>query len=229
MTVKSYILQRLGGAFETALLMPSGIKKFDGTPRETLLSFLVLVISIPLSYISISTFPPLGTHDIETIKVVGVHRFSWAISFLIGLGMIYAFARYVTGGNTQKIWLYYTLANWVTLLFIPLNSFFLFLYAQGVFADKTLTDVYLVIRLYGYLIGGFVIYRVFNPPWELAAAMACFFLVMGQVVLKTSYVIFDFPLVDYMQVYGPTAMERAAEEAARAAAAAAETAGNGGE
>ncbi|MBL1148032.1 MAG: hypothetical protein HND56_11480 [Pseudomonadota bacterium] len=210
MSVAAEIKKRLIGAFETALFIPSGIERFSGTPRETFISFAVSLISLPLSFVSTRIHPPIGTEAFSADYVFFVHFLSGLASFTIGFLMIYGFARFVTGGNTNRIWLYYTVSNWISLIFIPLGMLFMALRYYGVFEPKTLEDVMLVLRLYGYGIGGYMIYRIFKPPVELAGALVCFILVMGQVVLKGAYTLGGLPNVDYMERYGPSAVQEAA-------------------
>lgn len=196
-----YFKQRLRGGFESALLMRQGLSYFDGTPRETAFSFLILLISMPLSYISTHIHPPLGTEDFSPLMIYGVHFFSSMILMLIGFLILYGFSRYVTK-NVNQMWLYYTVGNWVAAIFIPVSVLLMGVKYYDLIADKTMEDLMLVLRLYGFLIVGCLIFNVFRPPWELAGAIACLFIVMGNVVLDASYNLWDVPVVDYMEVYG---------------------------
>lgn len=202
----SYIKQRLKGGLETALLMRQGLTLFDGTPRETLLSFSIIFITLPVKYISTLIHPPLGMDGIDPGKIYGVHFFASCVSMLVGFLVIYGFARYVTK-NQEKVWLYYSVGNWVAFVFLPLSFLLLFVKHAGMIGDKTMEDLMLVLTLYGFVIGACIIYNIFRPPWELAGALACFFLVKGQVILDASYTLFDLPIVDYMDVYGAGAKE----------------------
>src|SRR5690606_31521936 len=80
----------------------------------------------------------------------------------------------------------------------------------GVFEPKTMEDATLGLRLYGYGIGGYMIYRLFKPAIEFAGALVCFILVMGQIILKGAYTLGGLPNVDYMERYGPSAVKQAA-------------------
>src|SRR5690606_33433020 len=128
-----------------------------------------------------------------------VHFLAGLVSFAVGFAMIYGFARFVTGGNTKRLWLYYTVSNWVGFVFLPLGMLFMALRHYGVFEPKTMEDATLVLRLYGYGIGGYMIYRIFKPPVEFAGALVCFILVMGQIILKGAYTLGGLPNVDYME------------------------------
>lgn len=214
MSAAAYIKQRLTGAFETALFVPGGIERFSGTPRETLISFSILLISLPMSYVSAIIHPPIGTEGFATGHVFFVHLMADIVSFAVGFAMIYGFARFVTGGNTHRMWLYYTVSNWVGFLFLPLGVLFVTLRHYGIFAPKTMEDVTLVLTLYGYGIGGYMIYRIFKPSVEFAVALVCFVLVMGQIVLKGAYTLGGLPNVDYMERYGPSAMQAVQQEPA---------------
>jgi len=213
MGVFAYIKNRLVGGFETALFLPHGLDKFSGKPRETWISFSILLVSLPLSYLTMHVHQPIGTEGFSLEKIYMVHMFSTVVEMVIGFLMIYGFARFVTGGNTEKIWLYYTLSNWLGFVFLPLGLLFVALRYYGIFGPKTMEDVMLVLTLYGYAIGGFIVYRVFKPPMELAVALVCFILVMGQGVLNASYDLWGLPNVDYMEVYGPSATQTAEEAA----------------
>ena len=63
MSIKTYIGQRLLGAFELAILMKQGLSRFNGTPKEALFSFSVLLAAKPISYIATTIHKPLGTED----------------------------------------------------------------------------------------------------------------------------------------------------------------------
>ncbi|TNE32903.1 MAG: hypothetical protein EP349_00585 [Alphaproteobacteria bacterium] len=214
MSVAGYCKTRLTGAFETALFIPGGVARFSGTPRETLISFAASLVSLPLSFVSTKIHPPIGTEGFSADYVFFVHFLAGLVSFALGLAMLYGFARFVTGGNTNRIWLYYTVANWISLIFMPLGILFMALRYYGVFEPKTMEDVMLVLRLYGYGIGGYMIYRIFKPPVELAGALICFVLVMGQIILKGAYTLGGLPNVDYMERYGPSAVQEAAQQQA---------------
>jgi len=197
----SYIKQRLKGGLETALLMRQGLKMFDGTPRETLISFSVWLITIPLSFLSTYIHNPIGTEDISPSKTYGVHFLSGCVSMLVGFLVLYGFSRYVTK-NQEKLWLFYTVGNWVAFIFIPLNILLMFAKHNGMIGDKIMEDLMLVLTLYGFAIGACLIFNVFRPMWQFAGALACFMLVKDQEILKIFYTLFDFPIVDYMDRYG---------------------------
>lgn len=212
MDAANYIKTRLTGAIETALFIPDGVGRFSGTPRETLISFSILLVSLPLSYLSIIVHPPIGTEAFAAGHIFLVHFLSGIVSFTFGLAMLYGFARFVTGGNTDRIWLFYTMSNWLGFLFMPLGLLFMALRHYGIFEPKTMEDATLVLTLYGYGIGGYMIYRIFKPPVEFAIALICFSLVMGQIVLKGAYTLGGLPNVDYMERYGPSAVQEAAQQ-----------------
>lgn len=199
--IKSYILPRILGAFEIAILMRQGLKRFDGTPKETLLSFWILALTTPLSYLATDIKKPLGAEDFSTSYIFTIDTIVSIVAFIIDLLLIYGFAKYVTK-NTEKIWLFYTVGNWVSVIFIPLAIIFYYFKFNGLIELKTIEDINILLTLYGYWIAGFVIYHIFRPPWELAAALTLGVLVMGQVIHDAIYRLASIPVVDYMEVFG---------------------------
>ncbi len=199
--VKTYILLRLLGAFEIIIFMKQGLKRFDGTAKETLLSFSILLITMPLSYLATDIKKPLGAEDFSTNYIYFVGTVISVVSFVVSLLLLFAFAKYVTK-NTKKIWLFYTIFNWVVAVFIPIAILLYYLKFNEMLDKRMVEDINIFLTLYGYVIAGFVIYRIFNPPWELAAAFACGILVIDQVIYDLIFTIAGIPIVDYMEVFG---------------------------
>ena len=170
------------GTLEIALLLPKGASRFSSDSRNFKLSFLIPILLLPLTLITVFYAHPAGALPDEATKILTV---IYTLRLFISLGLFLSFV-YLVAKTLDKVNEFKKLAtanNWLTLpaavLMLPLLGLFM----SGSHSWAEIYPMMVIVTLYSYAYTGFMIAKVMRVPYEFAAFMAIFGLMIHQTSL----------------------------------------------
>lgn len=185
--------------FETMIFLKSGVHRFDTSKRAAWLSMAVPVALLPLAFVTVPIAPPLGTDDLPPIDVANVSILIKIVSYALFAGGMFAYAQ--VSKQLDRFPHMITSMNWVGLGTALLSVPVLWLHYIDFIDRQTVEDLFIWVLVYQYALVGFIIWCCYRIPWELAAALAIFSIFINQSTHDVLYIAFEFPIVDYFDVY----------------------------
>lgn len=187
-------------SIDLMLFMEPGIRPFENADKYMFLrSFWWTVFFIPITFWSVTVIQPLGAEETDKFLLGLTGALSGLAALLFGMLLLYGFAKYVD--RMQGFFTMVTAANWVGVLMTLLAIIFVSLIGSSDMERKTAEDVLIVFQIYGYAVTGYIAYRSFNIPWQLAAFVAILMLFANETSHDIVYMIADVPVVDYSEVF----------------------------
>lgn len=189
------ISRNLMGCLETALFMRGSENRFCADRKAMIKSFIIPVILLPLTLITVLSAHPEGTLNATSMQVLSV---IYALRLFVYLGAFLAFV-YCMARTMDKLDDFYRFAtanNWLTIpaavLMLPLVAMFL----NGNYEWADIYPLMVFITLYSYAYTAFMAVHVMRIPMELA----CFIAIAGMAIHQTSLDILKWVAVSFIQL-----------------------------
>lgn len=168
--MRGVLWKNFKNGFDLILLMRSGIDGFPDDVAAARQSFLAPLALFPLTMVFAVFQPPIGMDDLALWRIELVLSIHMVISWCLFLLVVYwlsgvmerraHFFRFVSAYNWA------TAAYSVTVLpFLPLRAF-------DVLSQSDMYVFGTILALYGYVVTGFILWRVFLIPLALASALS---------------------------------------------------------
>lgn len=190
-SVKSHLL----GCLEVALFMRGGEKRFCASAESMMKSFLIPVILLPLTLLTVFSAHPGEALSATSMQVLGV---VYALRLFVYLGLFLAFV-YTMAKTMDKLDAFYRFAtanNWLAIpaaaLMLPLLVAFL----GGHYSWAEIYPLMVFITLYSYAYTAFMAMHVMRIPMELA----CFIAIAGMAIHQTSLGVLKWAAVNVIQL-----------------------------
>jgi hypothetical protein len=173
--------QTLLGTLEIALFMPRGAKRFGGSVKEFKKSFLIPLMILPLTLITVLAAHPSGNLAPETAQIL-MAIYSLRLFVYLGLfiGIVYFMAKSLD--RLDGFHRFVVANNWLTLPAAVLTAPLLIAFMNGYYSWAEVYPLMVMITLYSYAYTAFMAVHVLRVPWEMAA----FIMVMGMAIHQTS-------------------------------------------
>lgn len=176
--IKSALL----GCLEIALFMPKGIERFGTDIGAMWRSFILPILSMPLTFIALTHMQNATPELTEAsyITVAGLFFIRGIFTIILGLGILYAFSK--AYDRMQYFCLAITIGNWTTVISTVL---FLPILLSMMLGWHNWEDVYpfsLILTMYTYIFGTFAMTYALRIPWEMAG----FLTIIGLAINQTS-------------------------------------------
>jgi len=189
------IKQNLLGALEIALFMRSGAERFCAGRTGMMKSFVIPLILLPLTLLTILSAHPAGTLDATSMKMLAA---LYSLRLFVYLGAFLAFV-YTMAKTMDRLDAFYRFAcanNWLSipaaLLMAPLVIAFL----NGAYSWTEIYPIMVCITLYAYAYTAFMATYVMRIPMELA----CFIAIAGMAIHQTSLDVLKWAAVSVIQL-----------------------------
>lgn len=168
---KGEIRRHLLGSLETALFMPGGPERFCTSARAMKASFLIPVLLLPLTLVTVFSGHPLGVLDMTSAQILtAIYSLRLFVYLALYCGLVYVMAK--STGRLDHFHRFVTANNWLTLpaaaLMVPLLALFL----NGAYGWSEVYPLMVFITLYSYAYTAFMAMYVMRVNWELAGFIA---------------------------------------------------------
>lgn len=189
-------INHLLGTLEIALFMPGGAKRFGDSLSAMKRSFLIPLMILPLTLITVLAAHPAGSAlDNSTAQILMV---IYSLRLFVYLGLFLA-AVYLMAKGMDRLDGFRRFAianNWLTIpaaiLMLPLIVMFI----NGHYSWSEIYPLMVVITLYSYAYTGFMAAHVLRLPWEMAG----FIMVVGMAINQTSLDVLKWAAVNTVQL-----------------------------
>ncbi|MGH1455980.1 MAG: hypothetical protein ACRBDI_04300 [Alphaproteobacteria bacterium] len=179
------IIRKLLGCFEVFLLMPVGIKRFEGSRAEAIKSFVIPIVLLPFIMIVLVAMSPGYSVNL----LVLIHLIRIIVTVILGLAAVYFLA--MQFGKVEYFYKFLNVSNWYNIPSVIFLSPIIFAFMMGY--DMGAMESYAVfLTLIGVLYSSFVITHVFKLPWELGGFIAIVCLAIDQNVFGFALYIRDW-------------------------------------
>jgi len=181
------------------IFLREGVSRFDASLRSAWGSMLIPICLLPLIFWTTQFAVPLGADEVSRNVLVPALLLISVLSLVITIGFYYLCAKYF-----QKLEAFprlVTAMNWVGLLFTVLTLPILFMTESGHIDRQTLEDIFIWVLIYQYAVTGFIIFRSYLIPWELAVAVAILTMFINETTRELVFHMSDIPIVDYFDIY----------------------------
>ncbi len=165
------IRENLLGCLETALFMKSGAKRFSNTRSAMIKSFLIPIILLPITLITVLNAHPDASLSAQSAQIlIAVYALRLFVYLTAFLAFVYGLAR--TMDKMDNFYRFATANNWLTIpaavIMIPLLGMFL----AGNHDWASVYPLMVVITLYSYAYTAFMAAAVMRIPYEFAGFIA---------------------------------------------------------
>lgn len=163
--------QNLLGTLETALFIQKGASRFSHDNKSLLKSFLIPVLLLPMTLITVFYAHPHGELANGATQILAaIYTLRLFVYLGLYLGFVYFMAK--TLDKTSEFKQFVTANNWLTLpaaiAMLPLLALFL----NGSHSWEEIYPMMVVVTLYSYAYSGFMIAHIMRIPYEMAAFIA---------------------------------------------------------
>ncbi|MCB1651768.1 MAG: hypothetical protein KDI46_06935 [Alphaproteobacteria bacterium] len=171
MTKAIAVKQNLLGALEIALFMKKGAQRFDAGKSAMIKSFIIPIILLPLSLLTVLSGHPNQGIDTASLQILaGLYSLRMVISLAAFLGFVYFMAK--TMDREEDFNRFVTANNWISIpaaaLMLPATMLFL----NGNHSWEEIYPLMVFITLYAYAYTGFMATYVMRIPYEMAGFIA---------------------------------------------------------
>lgn len=170
-------------ALEAALFLKKGAIRFTSDTKNLKLSFIVPLLLLPITLITILSAHPHGQENLAdgaTQILAIIYTLRLFIYLGVYLGFVYFMAK--TLDKAEDFKRFVTANNWLTLpaaiAMLPL----LFLFLNGSHSWTEIYPMMVMVTLYSYAYSGFIIAHIMRIPYEMAAFIA----IAGMAIHQTS-------------------------------------------
>ena len=189
------IRKNLLGCLETALFMRRGADRFCATRSSMRKSFLIPIVLLPLTLITVLSAHPaeaLSATSMQVLTVIySLRLFIYLAAFL---AVVYTMAR--TMDKLDDFYRFATANNWLTLPAAILIAPLVATYMNGHYDWAEVYPLMVFITLYSYAYTAFMAAHVLRIPMELA----CFIAIAGMAIHQTSLDVLKWAAVGFIQL-----------------------------
>ncbi len=188
-------MSNLLGCLETALFMRGGANRFCASRKAMAKSFLIPIILLPLTLITVLSAHPAGALNASSMQALAIiYSLRLFVYLALFLTVVYTMAR--TMDKLDDFYRFATANNWLTvpaaLLMTPLVAMFM----NGHYEWAEIYPLMVFITLYSYAYTAFMAAHVLRIPMELA----CFIAIAGMAIHQTSLDILKWVAVGFIQL-----------------------------
>ena len=177
----SGVKQNILGTIEISLLLGKGAERFSYDTKNTYLSFIIPLLLLPLTLITVFYAHPNGQlADGATQILTAIYTLRVFVHLGLYLAFVYTMSK--TLGKASEFKRFITANNWLTLPAAIAMTPLLALFINGSHSWQEVYPMMVVITLYSYVYSGFMIAKVLKIPYELAGFIA----VAGMAIHQTS-------------------------------------------
>lgn len=181
MSEKNPIQRNLLGCLETALFMPAGPKRFCADRKGMAISFLIPLLLLPLTLVTVFAAHPYPDLSSSTAKIlVAVYSLRVIVYLALYLGFVYFMARSLD--RLENFYRFATANNWLALPAAVLIAPLVMMFMNGSYGWDEVYPLMVFITLYSYAYTAFMATYVLRIPVELA----CFIAIAGMAIHQTS-------------------------------------------
>jgi hypothetical protein len=173
------------GTMELGLFMSIGAKRFQENRATALKSFLIPFLLLPLWVLAIYVAPTerLGQRSFgELLMLHGQIKILFALGLL---GLIALLAHFTD--REDKFWSFVTAVNFLSIAGLAITMPILGMAMAGWHSWDDLYAILLAAALYEFALLGFAAAYILNLPWQLAAAISFFALILHQLTSQTIF------------------------------------------
>ena len=189
------IRQNLLGCLETALFMPAGVTRFCPSRKSMMKSFLIPLILLPLTLITMLSAHPSGPLNASSMQILAV---IYSLRLFVYLGAFLAFV-YTMARTMDRLDDFYRFANANNWLAIPaalLMTPLVILFLSGHYEWAEIYPMMVFITLYSYAYTAFMATHVMRIPMELA----CFIAIAGMAIHQMSLDVLKWAALGFIQL-----------------------------
>ncbi len=189
------IRKNLLGCLETALFMRGGSDRFCANRKSMLKSFLIPVVLLPLTLITVLSAHPAGALNATSMQILAlIYALRLFVYLGVFLSVIYCMAR--TMDKLDAFYRFATANNWLTLPAAILITPLVVLFMNGHYEWAEIYPLMVFITLYSYAYTAFMAAHVLRIPMELA----CFVAITGMAIHQTSLDVLKWVAVGFIQL-----------------------------
>ena len=189
------IRQNLLGCLETALFMRSGAQRFCPSRNSMIKSFMVPLILLPLTLVTVLSAHPDEALSASSMKVLAI-IYSLRLFVYLGLFLAFVYAMARTMDKLDAFYRFATANNWLTLPAAFLLAPLVLMFINGHYEWTDIYPLMVFITLYSYAYTAFMVTHVMRIPMELA----CFIAICGMAIHQTSLDILKWAAVGFIQL-----------------------------
>ena len=175
------------GTLELALFMDRGAQRFPNNVKLALKSFLVPFALLPLWVYPLYAEPTERLGPRGYAELIAIHGTVMAFYIAALLGLVWTIAHYMK--RMDRFWAYVTALNFLSLAGFILTAPLLVMVVTGVHTWEEMYAILVAAALYEFALAGFAAAYILNIPWQLAASLSCFALVLHQLTAQTVFYI----------------------------------------
>ena len=180
-TQTNSIRQNALAALETALFIKKGATRFSSNSKSLKQSFLIPVLLLPMTLITVFYAHPDGQLAGEATQILAIIYTLRLFAYLgIYLGFVYFMAK--TLDKTAEFKRFATANNWLTLPAAVAMLPLLYLFLNGSHSWTEIYPMMVIVTLYSYAYSGFMVAHIMRIPYELAGFIA----IAGMAIHQTS-------------------------------------------
>lgn len=178
---KGEIRCHLLASLETALFMQRGPARFSSSVRAMKISFVIPVLLLPLTLLTVFSGHPHGELSSESARILAaIYSLRLFVYLAAYSGFVYVMAKNMD--RLDNFHRFVTANNWLTIpaaaLILPLLGLFL----NGAYSWGEVYPLMVFVTLYSYAYTAFMATYVMRVNWELA----CFMAIAGMAIHQTS-------------------------------------------
>ncbi len=173
------------GALELALFMDRGAQRFPNSRPLAIKSFLVPFALLPLWIYPLHVLPTERLGERAYGELLLLHGMIMAFYIATLLGLVWTIAHYMK--RMDRFWAFVTALNFLSLAGFTLTAPLLIMVVTGVHTWEELYAILVAAALYEFALVGFAAAYILNIPWQLAASLSCFALVLHQLTAETVF------------------------------------------
>jgi len=159
------------GALEIALFLKKGSTRFTSDTKSLKRSFLIPILLLPLTLITVFYAHPHGALASEATQILAIiYTLRLFVYMALYLGFVYFMAK--TLDKTEQFKKFATANNWLTLPAAAAILPLLYLFLNGAAGWAEIYPMMVVVTLYSYAYSGFMIAHIMRIPYELAGFIA---------------------------------------------------------
>ncbi|GJL85012.1 MAG: hypothetical protein DHS20C02_07870 [Micavibrio sp.] len=173
--------------------MPSGAERFCADRKGMLRSFLIPLLVLPLTLITVIAAHPDPNLSTDTAKVLmAVYSLRTVVYLSAFLGFVYFMAKGMD--RLENFYRFATANNWLVLPATILIAPLVILFMNGAYSWSEVYPLMVFITLYSYAYTAFMATYVMRIPMELA----CFIAIAGMAINQTALDVMKWTAVNVM-------------------------------
>ncbi|NCC23048.1 MAG: hypothetical protein EOM26_11410 [Alphaproteobacteria bacterium] len=181
--------QLLLGTFELAIFMDQGASRFPQERRLALQSLAIPFALLPLWVLPIHLKPTEKLGERSWGELIVLYGEVQLLFVACSLGLVWLLCHFMD--RRGAFWAFMTAVNFLSFAGLAVTAPLMLMAVLEWHSWGDLYSVLVAAALYEFALFGFAAAYILNIPWQLAASIACFALVLHQLVSKTIFFIWE--------------------------------------